>query len=105
MECLLQARLAMAKGLQIAIASYFPNREIPVPRFYPPKDNKGKKVTHYGYSIRRVAKMYELPIRSLQRAIAADGEIKTRSEAHENDMTLTIAEEEALKGWCLHMHR
>jgi len=48
--------------------------------------------------------MHDIAFSLLQRAIAASGEIKTRSEAHENDMTLTIAEEEALEEWYLHMH-
>jgi len=60
---------------------------------------------NYGYPIRRVAKVHEVAYSVLQRGIAADGEIKTRSEAHENDMTLTIAEEEAPEEWFLHMHR
>jgi hypothetical protein len=60
---------------------------------------------NYGYSIRRVANMHEIVYSFLQRAIAAGGETKARSEAHENDMTLTITEEEALEEWCLHMHR
>jgi len=59
----------------------------------------------YGCSIRRVAEMHEVAYSVLQRAIAVNGEIKTRSEAHENDMTLTIAEGEALGEWCLHMNR
>ena len=40
--------------------------------------------------------MHEIAFSLLQRAIAASGEFKTRSEAHENDMTLTITEEEAV---------
>jgi len=32
-------------------------------------------------------------------------ETKTRSEAHENDVILTIVEEEALEELCLYMHR
>jgi hypothetical protein len=95
-------------SLQTAITFYYDNRETPVPRFYPCKNGKRKKVTTYGYFIRRVAKMREIASSLPQRAIAASGEIKTRSEAHENDMTLTlliIAEEEALEEWNLHMHR
>jgi hypothetical protein len=49
--------------------------------------------------------MHEIAFSLLQRAIAASEEFKSRSEAHENDMTLTITEEEALEEWCLHMHR
>ena len=49
--------------------------------------------------------MHEIAYSLLQRAITAGGETKTRSEAHENDITLAIGEEEALEEWCLHMHR
>jgi hypothetical protein len=35
----------------------------------------------------------------------ASGEIKTRSEARENDMILIIAEEKALEEWCFYIHR
>ena len=61
-----------------------------------------RKVIDYGYSIRRVAKMHEIAYSLLQRAIATGpgGKIKTRSEAHEKDMALTIAEEAALEEWC-----
>ena len=55
-------------------------------------------------SIRRVAQMHEIAYSLLQRAIQAGGETKTRSQAHENDVVLTIAEEEALEDWSLHMH-
>ena len=44
-------------SLQIAVAIYFANREMPVSHLFRGKDNKGKKVTNYGYSIRRVAKI------------------------------------------------
>jgi len=59
-------------SLQIAVAFYFANREMPVSRLYRGKDDKGKKVTNYGYSIRRVAKMHEVAHSVLPRAIAAD---------------------------------
>ena len=51
--------------------------------------------------------MHEIAYSLLQRAITASGETtgKTQSEAHKNNMTLTIGEEEALEEWCLHMHR
>ena len=62
------------------------------------------KVTNHGCSIRRVAKLHEVAHSVLRRAIAADGAIKTRSQAHGNDMTLTMAEVEALEAWCPHMH-
>ena len=68
---------------QTAISFYDANRETPVPRFYPCKDGKGKKVMNYVYSIRRVANMHEIAYSLLQRAITADGETKARSEAHE----------------------
>ena len=54
-------------------------------------------------SIRRVPNMHEIAYSLLRNAIAAGGETKTRSEAHENDITLTIGEEETLKEWCLDM--
>ena len=92
-------------SLRTAISVYFANRKTPVPRFNRCKDVKGEKVENYGYSIRRLANMHEIAYSLLQRAIAAGGETKARSEAHENDMTLTITEEEALEEWCSHMHR
>ena len=92
-------------SLQTAITFYYANRETPVPRFYRCKDGKGKKVINCCYSIRRVVNMHEIAYSLLQRTITASGETKTQSEAHENDMTLTIGEEEALEEWCLHMHR
>jgi len=92
-------------SLQIALTFYFANRETPVPRYYKCQNDKMKKVINHGYSIRRVAQMHEIAYSLLQRAIQAGGETKTRSQAHENDMVLTIAEEEALEEWCLHMHR
>ena len=49
--------------------------------------------------------MHEIPFSQLQRAIAVGGELQTRSEAHEADMVLTIAEEAALEEWCLAMYR
>ena len=64
-----QGALALG-GLQTAVTFYFANRETPVPRFYRTKDNKGKKVISYGYSIRRVAKMHGVAYSVLQRAIA-----------------------------------
>jgi len=100
-----QGVLIPGTNLQIAVTFYFANREMSISRLYRGKDNKAKKVKNYGYSIRHVAKVHEIAYSVLQRAIAADGEIKPRSQAHENDMTLTIAEEEALDEWCLHMHR
>jgi hypothetical protein len=50
---------------------------------------------NHGDSIRRVAQMLEVAYSLLQRAIQAGGETKTRSQAYDNDMALTIAEEEA----------
>jgi hypothetical protein len=60
---------------------------------------RGRKAEgmNHGDSIRRVAQMHEIAYSLLQRAIQAGGETKTRSQAHENDMVLTIAEEEALE--------
>jgi hypothetical protein len=49
--------------------------------------------------------MHKIPFSQLQRAIAAGGELQTRSEAHEAEMVLTIAEEAALEEWCLVMYR
>ena len=49
--------------------------------------------------------MHKIPFSQLQRAIAAGGELQTRSEAHEAEMRLTIAEEAALEEWCLAMYR
>ena len=49
--------------------------------------------------------MHRVPFSSLQYTIAAGGELKTRSEAHEAEMVLTIAEEAALDEWCLVMYR
>jgi hypothetical protein len=50
---------------------------------------------NHGDSIRRVAQMHEIAYSLLQRAIQAGGEAKARSQAYENGMALTIAEEEA----------
>ena len=49
--------------------------------------------------------MHRVPFSSLHRTIAAGGEPKTRSEAHEAEKVLTIAEEAALEEWCLVMYR
>ena len=43
--------------------------------------------------------MHRIPFSQLQRAIAAGGELQTRSEAHEAEMVLTSAEEAALEEW------
>ena len=48
--------------------------------------------------------MHKISFSQLQRAIAAGEELQTRSEAHEADMVLTIAEEAALEEWCVIMH-
>ena len=56
-------------------------------------------------SIRRVAAMHKIPFSQLQRAIDAGGELQTRSEAHEAEMVLKIAEETAFGIWCLAMYR
>jgi len=47
--------------------------------------------------------MHKIPFSALPRAIAAGGEIKTRSEAYADDMIFTIPEKAALEEWCLHM--
>ena len=52
--------------------------------------------------------MHEIAYSLLQRAIVAGvapGKTKTRSEAHEKEMNLTIAEEAALEELCLHVHQ
>ena len=49
--------------------------------------------------------MHSISYSQLRRAIAAGGELQTRSEAHEAEMVLTIAEEAALEEWCLVMYR
>ena len=36
--------------------------------------------------------MHRIPFSQLQRAIAAGGELQTRSKAHEAEMVLTVAE-------------
>lgn len=91
--------------LQTAVTFYHANRQTPVPRLYRSKDNKGKKVTNYGYSIRRVATMHGVAYSLLQRAITSGGKIKTRSQAHEKEMVLTVEEEKVLEEWCLqNMH-
>jgi len=89
--------------LELAITYYYANRETPVTRLYPAKDRAPGKVVQLGISFRRVATMHQIPFSALQRAIAAGGEIKTRSEAHASHMILIIAEEAALEEWCLHM--
>lgn len=89
--------------LELAITYYYANRETPVTRLYPAKDGVPRKVVRPGISLRRVATMHQVPFSALQRAVAAGGEIKTRSEAHAGDMIFTIAEEAALEEWCLHM--
>ena len=45
-----------------------------------------------GFLFGEVAEMHRIPFSQLQRAIAAGGELQTRSEAHEAEMVLTIAE-------------
>ena len=49
--------------------------------------------------------MHKIQFSRLQRAIAAGGELQTRSEAREAEMVLTIAEETASEEWCLVMYR
>ena len=70
-------------------------------------DGRTRTISTKGISIRRVATMHQVPFSKLQRAIASWGlsALKTRPEAHEAEMILTIAEEAALEECCLHMHR
>ena len=49
--------------------------------------------------------MHKISFSQLQRAITTGVEPQTRSEAHEAEMALTIAEETALEEWCLVMYR
>ena len=91
-------------SLLTAISFYYANRETPVPCFYRSKDGKGKKIMNYGYSVWRVANMHEIAYSLLPGAIAADGDTKAQSEAHKNNMTLTIPDRGALEKWYLHMH-
>ena len=49
--------------------------------------------------------MHKISFSQLQRAIATGRQLQTRSEAHEAEMVLTIAEEAALEEWCLVMYR
>ena len=99
------ANPAEPTSLQKAIEFYYANSEAPMVKVYTRAGAPPHKITTYGYSIRRVAAMHQIAYSLLQRAVAAGGEIKTHSEAHEAQMVLTLNEEAALEEWCIHMHR
>ena len=90
-------------AIQLAIDFYYANRNTITIELHPRKNRSPSRVKKTGISIRRVAAMHEIPFSQLQRAIAAGGELQKRSEAHEADMVLTIAEEAALEEWGLAM--
>ena len=54
---------------------------------------------------RLVVVMHKISFSQLQRVITTDGELQTRSEAHEAETALTIAEETTLEEWCLVIYR
>ena len=93
-------------AIQLAIDFYYANHNTTTTVLYPRNNWRSpNRIKKTGISIRRVAAMHKIPFSQLQRAIAAGGELQTRSEAHEAEMRLTIAEEAALEEWCLAMYR
>ena len=94
-----------ASALQLAIDFYYANRDTITIELHPRKNRSPSRIKKTGISIRRVAAMHSISYSQLQRTIAAGGELHTRSEAHEAEMVLTIAEEAALEEWCLVMYR
>ena len=92
-------------AIQLAIDFYYANRNTTTTVLYPRKNRSPSRIKKTGISIRRVAEMHKIPFSQLQRAIVAGGKLRTRSEAHEAEMVLTIAEEAALEEWCLVMYR
>ena len=93
-------------AIQLAIDFYYANRNTTTTVLYPRNNGRSpSRIKKTGISIRRVAAMHTIPFSQLQRAIAAGGELQTRSEAHEAEMRFTIAEEAALEEWCLAMYR
>ena len=90
-----------ASALQLAIDFYYANRNTITIEPHPRKNRSPSRIKKTGISIRRVAAMHSISYSQLRHTIAAGGELQTRSEAHEAEMTLTIAEEAALEEWCL----
>ena len=94
-----------ASALRLAIDFYYANRDTITIELHPRRNRSPSRIKQTGISIRRVAAMHSISYAQLRRAIAAGGELQSRSEAHEAEMVLTIAEEAALEEWCLVMHR
>ena len=90
-----------ASALQLAIDFYYANRNTITIEPHPRKNCSPSRIKKIGISIRRVAAMHSISYSQLRHTIAAGGELQTRSEAHEAEMVLTIAEEAALEEWCL----
>ena len=86
-----------ASTIQLAIDFYHSNRDTVTTVLHPRKNRSPSQTKKIGISIRRVAAMHRVPFSLLQCTIAAGGELKTRSEAHEVEMALTISEEAALE--------
>ena len=94
-------------AIQLAIGFYYANLNTITTVLYPRKNCSPSRVKHTVISIWRVTAMHKIPFPQLQRAIAAGGELQTRSEAHEADARgayITIAEA-ASEEWCLLTYR
>jgi hypothetical protein len=92
------------ESLQIAVAFYFANRETAVPCLYRGKYNNGRKAraTVTPFDVRQ--RCMRFPIRTCRKQLMLIQRSKL-DRMLTKSMTLTIAEEEALEEWCLHMHR
>ena len=90
-------------AIRLAIDFYYANRNTITTVLYPRKNRSPSRIKKTGISIRRVAAIHKISFSQLQHAIAAGGEHPTRSEAHEAEMVLAIAEEAVLEEWCLRM--
>ena len=86
-----------ASAIQLAIDFYHSNRDTITTVLHPRKNRSPSQIKKIGISIRRVAAMHRVLFSLLQCTIAAGRELKTRSEAHEAEMVLTISEEAALE--------
>ena len=83
--------------IQLAIDFYHSNRDTVTTVLHPRKNRSPSQTKKIGISMRRVAAMHRVLFSLLQCTIAAGGELKTRSDAPEAEMALTISEEAALE--------
>jgi transposase len=81
--------------LQQAINCYYANRETPVERFFPrPNASPTKRIIH-GWSIRRVAKMYQISYSQLHRALIRDA--KARLEDPEAQLRAELRDQDEME--------